>query len=278
MRRRYPEHGILPAIHLGLHSQAPQRAGPASAPDTHFGGDENRGFSVSTRFQLRCTPKFRRGQGRMADLLLRSNVKLARVRWKCDLNQFAFQLLKALTNRYDFSIAEGDRIWIENKWYVTHTGLVRLACRNRCAGIHSRPVTDFCDPQTQRRAFEATVYKTKTFGFVGYGDADPFNVSYWFTVPRCAWRKPGPSTAPCARPKESASVQLRKSGPSPSLRNPPESQRSFRLSLQGKAETPLGLGWLWRNPRLREAGVIFLGRFVLPVEGQGFVRHSNQLC
>jgi hypothetical protein len=35
------------------------------------------------------------------------------------------------------------------------------------------------DPQSQRWAFEATVYKSKTCrGFVGYGDADPSNVSF----------------------------------------------------------------------------------------------------
>ena len=114
----------------------------------------------------------------MANQLLRSNLKLARSRWKCDLNQIAMQLLKALTDRFQFSIAEGDLIWLERGWYVTHTGLVRLASRNRCAGIHSRPVAEFCDPQTQRWSFKATVYKTKTCrGFVGYGDADPSNVS-----------------------------------------------------------------------------------------------------
>ena len=38
---------------------------------------------------------------------------------------------------------------------------------------------DFCDSQTQRWAFETTVYKSKTCrGFVGYGDADPSNVSF----------------------------------------------------------------------------------------------------
>jgi hypothetical protein len=80
----------------------------------------------------------------MTDQLLRSNVKFARARWKCDLNQFALQFLKALTNRYEFSIAEGDLIWLERGWYVTHTGLVSLASRNRCAGIHVRPVSNFC--------------------------------------------------------------------------------------------------------------------------------------
>jgi hypothetical protein len=114
----------------------------------------------------------------MVHQLFRSNAKLARSRWKSDLNQSALQLLKALTNQYQFSIAEGDLIWLERGWYVTHTGLVRLASRNRCAGIHSKPVPDFCDPQTQRWSFEATVYKTKACrGFVGYGDADPSNVS-----------------------------------------------------------------------------------------------------
>jgi hypothetical protein len=114
----------------------------------------------------------------MDDQLFRSNVKFARSRWKGDLNRFALQLLRVLTNQYQFSIAEGDLIWLERGWYVTHTGLVRLASRNRCAGIHSKPVPDFCNPQTQRWSFEATVYKTKACrGFVGYGDADPSNVS-----------------------------------------------------------------------------------------------------
>src|ERR1035441_3669382 len=115
----------------------------------------------------------------MADQLLRNNVKFARSRWKCALNLSGLQLLKALTSRYQFSIAEGDLIWLERGWYVTHAGLLRLACRHRCAGIHSKPLADFCDPQTQRWAFQATVYKAKTCrGFVGYGDADPSNVSW----------------------------------------------------------------------------------------------------
>src|SRR5271170_53323 len=103
----------------------------------------------------------------VTDHLLRSNMRFARSRWKRDLNQFAFQLLKLLTNQFQFSVAEGDLIWLERGWYVTHTGLVRLATRNRCAGIHTKPVADFCDPRSQRWAFEATVYKSKSCrGFV----------------------------------------------------------------------------------------------------------------
>jgi hypothetical protein len=114
----------------------------------------------------------------MPDPLLSSNMRLARARWGQLVGQPCRHLLKTLTKQYQFSIADGDLIWLQNGWYVTHTGLIRLARRSRCAGIHARPVQDFCNPQTQCWAFQATVYKTRTCrGFVGYGDADPSNVS-----------------------------------------------------------------------------------------------------
>jgi hypothetical protein len=54
-----------------------------------------------------------------------------------------------------------------------------LARRNRCAGISVQPVQPFCDPSTQRWAFEAKVFKSRACkGFVGFGDADPSNVSF----------------------------------------------------------------------------------------------------
>ena len=115
----------------------------------------------------------------MADQLLRNNMRLARSRWHQLLGRPGRQLLKALTNEHQFSIANGDLIWLERGWYVTHTGLIRLARRSRCVGIHTKLIQDFCNPQTQRWAFEATVYKSKTCrGFSGYGDADPSNVSF----------------------------------------------------------------------------------------------------
>ena len=80
--------------------------------------------------------------------------------------------------QHKFSIAAGDLTYLENGWYVTHTGLLGLARRNRCAGIHVRPMPSFCDATSRRWAFEATVYKSRTCrGFVGFGDADPSNVS-----------------------------------------------------------------------------------------------------
>src|SRR6202162_4731359 len=114
----------------------------------------------------------------MTSRLLSSNLRLARSRWKGEINQIEVQQLKSFTERHEFSVAEGDLIRLERGWYVTHTGLIRLANRNRCAGIHTKPVARFCDPQTHRWSFEATVYKTRSCrGFIGYGDADPSNVS-----------------------------------------------------------------------------------------------------
>jgi hypothetical protein len=81
--------------------------------------------------------------------------------------------------RYRFSVESGDLLWLDGHWYVTHAGLIRLARRNHCAGIHVEPVSQFSDPATSRWAFKATVYKSRTCrGFVGYGDADPTNVSW----------------------------------------------------------------------------------------------------
>jgi hypothetical protein len=84
-----------------------------------------------------------------------------------------------MADQYGFSVGAGDLIYLDHVWYVTHTGLLGLAHRNRCAGIHVRPVSNFCDSSLQRWAFEATVYKSRACrGFVGYGDADPSNVSF----------------------------------------------------------------------------------------------------
>jgi hypothetical protein len=111
--------------------------------------------------------------------LLRKNARLARSRWPELLDRVAHQLLNALTNEHMFSLSDGDLIWLQRGWYVTHTGLIRLARRSHCAGIHTKPIADFCNPETQHWAFEAIVYKSKTCrGFVGYGDADPSNVSF----------------------------------------------------------------------------------------------------
>jgi len=95
-----------------------------------------------------------------------------------DLSKNAVINLKVLIHRHKISFIEGDLLYLDNKWYVTHSGLLRLAERRHCAGIHVRPVLKSCDPTNLRWVFRAAVYKSRSCkGFLGYGDADPSNVS-----------------------------------------------------------------------------------------------------
>ena len=90
----------------------------------------------------------------------------------------ALDKLRKLTAELGLSLALGDLQHLESGWYVTHAGLLRLARRNRCSGIQVRAVREFCDPAGGRWVFKAIVYKSPgSKGFVGYGDADPSNVS-----------------------------------------------------------------------------------------------------
>jgi hypothetical protein len=94
------------------------------------------------------------------------------------LSRTAFHALKELTERHGLSIAGGDLQQLDGRWYVTHTGLLGLARRNRCSGVRVQLVREFCDSASARWVFKATVYKSsRSRGFVGYGDADPSNVS-----------------------------------------------------------------------------------------------------
>ena len=83
-----------------------------------------------------------------------------------------------MTQDFSFSISAGELQIINGSWYVTHTGLLRLARRKHCRGIHVEAVESLCDSASSRYVLKATVYPSKnSSGFVGYGDADPSNVS-----------------------------------------------------------------------------------------------------
>src|SRR5580692_5666472 len=115
---------------------------------------------------------------RNGSAMFESNRRLAKRLWN-SISPLASSALKTLTSEHQLSVASGDLLLLDGRWYVTHTGLLGLARRKRCAGMNVQPVQAFCDPQAQRWAFQATVYKSKACrGFVGYGDADPSNVSF----------------------------------------------------------------------------------------------------
>jgi hypothetical protein len=109
---------------------------------------------------------------------LRENLRLARQLLGGTLPPRLVTTLATLSKDFYFSLSNGELQLIANHWYVTHTGLLRLARRKKCQGIDVEAVDSLCDSATRRFVLKATVYPSKSSsGFVGYGDADPSNVS-----------------------------------------------------------------------------------------------------
>jgi hypothetical protein len=90
----------------------------------------------------------------------------------------SLQLLAQWSVAFEFSIDAGDLILLDHHWYVTHTGLIALAARRACHAIDVSVDSALSDPSMHRWVFRAVAYpKAESHGFVGYGDADPSNVS-----------------------------------------------------------------------------------------------------
>jgi hypothetical protein len=108
---------------------------------------------------------------------VQTSIRMARRIWN-NLSREALTGLREITTQHNFSVGAGDLIYLNNGWYVTHTGLIGLARRKRCTGIHVEAVDSLCDATANRFVLKATVFPSKgSSGFVGYGDADPSNVS-----------------------------------------------------------------------------------------------------
>ncbi|MGA7792145.1 MAG: hypothetical protein WCA19_03845 [Candidatus Acidiferrales bacterium] len=107
-----------------------------------------------------------------------SKLRSARGLWPNQLHRNQVKSLETLSTRYSLSVSAGDLLILDGRWYVTHAGLLGLARRNHCSGVRVQLVREFCDSTLGRWVFKATVYKSsRSRGFVGYGDADPSNVS-----------------------------------------------------------------------------------------------------
>lgn len=108
---------------------------------------------------------------------LRVEVELAKSLWG-EVGDVKSKELRELMSRYRLSISLGDVTYIDHHWYVTHSGLLRLASRRRCCGIKTDLQTHLSDSVNNRWVFKAVVYKSPgSAGFFGYGDADPTNTS-----------------------------------------------------------------------------------------------------
>jgi len=111
------------------------------------------------------------------DNLLRQNLQRVKQLYP-GLAQTDLRTLRDLTKSLHLSVSLGEMSCIDGRWYVTHAGLLRIALRRRCLGIRTVLHERQSDPQMGRWVFKATVFKSpRSKGFVGYGDADPSNVS-----------------------------------------------------------------------------------------------------
>jgi hypothetical protein len=107
----------------------------------------------------------------------RSNLLYARRLWG-QLPRSAVSTLKQVTQNLGVSIADGDVQFLDDRWYVTHAGLLRIAKRRNCRAIETSIQDHLSDPQSNKWVVKATVFKSDiSKGFAGYGDADPSNVS-----------------------------------------------------------------------------------------------------
>ena len=110
--------------------------------------------------------------------LVAENLRFAKKVISQGLSRILLDQLREITRDFSLSLRCGDLLLLSGGWYVTNTGLIRLAKRCHCSGIQVQPVRQLSDQATNRYTFRATVYKSaRCRGFVGYGDADPNNVS-----------------------------------------------------------------------------------------------------
>jgi hypothetical protein len=109
--------------------------------------------------------------------LVRQNLRLVKKVYP-DLTKRELWTLRDLTRALGLRLSSGEIRNIDGGWYVTHSGLLQIAQRRRCIGIRSHAQREFCDPGSSRWVFKATVFtRPCSKGFVGYGDAEPSNVS-----------------------------------------------------------------------------------------------------
>jgi hypothetical protein len=109
--------------------------------------------------------------------LVRQNLRLVKQVYP-GLATAKLTALRELTQTLGLSLAGGEILCLDGRWYITHAGLLRIAARRRCLGIRTVLQERQCDPVASRWVFKATVYTSgRSKGFVGYGDADPSNTS-----------------------------------------------------------------------------------------------------
>jgi hypothetical protein len=109
--------------------------------------------------------------------LVRLNISVAKRLYQ-GISAAQISMLGDLTRSLQLSIRRGELLQVDGKWYVSHSGLIRIAHRRRCHGIETSVEQHVTDASAGRWVFRAVVHTSSFKTFVGYGDADPSNVSF----------------------------------------------------------------------------------------------------
>lgn len=109
--------------------------------------------------------------------LVQQNISAAKKIY-VDITKSQLSTLRELTRSLRLSIRAGELLQIEGKWFVSHSGLLKIAHRRRCYGIETNVEQQMTDSSKGRWVFRAVVHSSPSKTFVGFGDADPSNVSY----------------------------------------------------------------------------------------------------
>jgi hypothetical protein len=109
--------------------------------------------------------------------LIRDNVRTVKELYP-EVTNSQMLVLREMTRSIHLSVRVGDLLMLNGRWYVTHSGLLRVAQRRRCSSIKTELVETVSNPSEGRWVFKATVLNSESQTFVGYGDADPSNVSF----------------------------------------------------------------------------------------------------
>ena len=90
----------------------------------------------------------------------RVNALLARKTWG-EISKTAMRGLKELTSTHSLSVAAGDLQILDGKWYVTHSGLLRIAQRGRCMGINTVLLKQLSNPDRYRRNLQSASLRSR---------------------------------------------------------------------------------------------------------------------
>ena len=185
----------------------------------------------------------------------RRDLAIVKKLWPGQVHGIQRESLKELCREHQFSVRVGDLQLLEGRWYVTHSGLVRLSRRNGCAGIWVHPISRFCNAEAHRWVFKATVYKSSSSrGFVGHGDADPSNTS---SVVRGAEMRVAETRAVNRALRKAYGIgicSVEELGSQPLPVGPPQ---------EGRTDPSNGNGRATSQPRLRDQLCLLIRRYEL---------------